>query len=65
MKLIYYITILIGLGLVLLAGCSDAPVARTNCWSAPQVSASTKGTGLGSGLVTDEQVSAADVQPCE
>lgn len=65
MRSIYYITNLTGLCLVLLAGCSDAPVARTNCWSVPQVSASTKGTGLGPNFVTGEQPAVPDAPPCK
>lgn len=33
MKSIYYITLLIGAGCLGLAGCAEAPIARTNCWT--------------------------------
>lgn len=45
MKSIFYITKLLGLATLGLAGCAETPIARTNCWSAAgtPVATSTQG----------------------
>lgn len=44
MKSICYINLIIGLGLLGLSGCAEAPIAKTNCWlTAAQANASSKG----------------------
>lgn len=44
MKSICYINLIIGLGLVALSGCAEAPIAKTNCWvAATQTTASSTG----------------------
>lgn len=46
MKSILYITLIIGIPAILLSGCAEPRIARTNCWStAPaNASVSTKGS---------------------
>lgn len=44
MKSVYYIRTIIGIGLLALSGCAEAPIAKTNCWvAATQTTASSTG----------------------
>lgn len=67
MKLIYYITLIIGLGCSGLAGCTGVPIAKTNCWATAgsTVTTSTKGASPNAGLVSRGNTSSLDVIPCE
>lgn len=66
MKLIYYITLLIGLGCSGLAGCTGAPITKTNCWATvgSTVTTSTMGTSADAGLVSRTATTNLDVIPC-
>ncbi len=66
MKSIYYITLIIGLGFLPLAGCTGVPIAKTNCWATPgsTVTTSTKGASPDAGLVSRGNTSSLDVIPC-
>ena len=66
MKLIYYITFLIGLSPLILTGCAEAPIAKTNCWSGAgtTVTTSTKGASPDLGIVSQAAPSGLDVIPC-
>ena len=66
MKSIYYITLLIGLGSMVLTGCAEAPIAKTNCWSGAgtTVTPSTKGASENAGTVSRAETSGLDVIPC-
>ena len=67
MKSIYYITLIIGLGFLPLAGCTGVPIAKTNCWATAgsTVTTSTKGASPDAGLVSRGNTSSPDVIPCE
>lgn len=67
MKSIYYITLIIGLGFLPLAGCTGVPIAKTNCWATAgsTVTTSTKGASPHAGLVSRGNTSSLDVIPCE
>ena len=66
MKSIYYITLIIGLGFLPLAGCTGVPIAKTNCWATAgsTVTTSTKGASPDAGLVSRGNTSPVDVIPC-
>ena len=66
MKSIYYITLIIGLGCLPLAGCTGVPIAKTNCWATAgsTVTTSTKGASPDAGLVSRGNTSSLDVIPC-
>ena len=66
MKSTYYITLIIGLGFVPLAGCTGASIAKTNCWATAgsTVTTSTKGESPDAGLVSRGNTSGLDVIPC-
>jgi hypothetical protein len=66
MKSIYYITLIIGLGFLPLAGCTGVPIAKTNCWATAgsNVTTSTKGASPDVGLVSRSNTSGLDVIPC-
>jgi hypothetical protein len=67
MKSVYYITLIIGLGFLPLAGCSGVPTAKTNCWATAgsTVTTSTMGASPDAGLVSRGNTSGLDVIPCE
>jgi hypothetical protein len=67
MKSIYYITLIIGLGFLPLAGCTGVPIAKTNCWATAgsTVTTSTMGASPDAGLVSRGNTSSLDVIPCE
>ena len=67
MKSIYYITLIIGLGCLGLAGCTGVPIAKTNCWATAgsTVTTSTKGARPDAALVSRGNTSGLDVIPCE
>jgi hypothetical protein len=67
MKSIYYITLIIGLGFLPLAGCTGVPIAKTNCWATAgsNVTTSTMGASPDAGLVSRGNTSVLDVIPCE
>ena len=67
MKSIYYITLIIGLGFLPLAGCTGVPIAKTNCWATAgsNVTTSTMGASQDAGLVSRGNTSVLDVIPCE
>lgn len=66
MKSVYYITFIIGLGFLPLAGCTGVPIAKTNCWATAgsTVTTSTKGASPDAGLVSRGNTSPVDVIPC-
>ena len=66
MKSIYYITLIIGLGFLPLAGCTGVPIAKTNCWATAgsTVTTSTKGASSDAGIVSRGHTSPVDVIPC-
>jgi hypothetical protein len=66
MKSIYYITLIIGLGFLPLAGCTGVPIAKTNCWATAgsTVTTSTMGASPDAGLVSRGNTSSLDVIPC-
>ena len=66
MKSIYYITILIGIGSLGLAGCAEVPITKTNCWATAgsTVTTSTMGASPDAGLVSRGNTSPVDVIPC-
>lgn len=66
MKSMFYITYLIGVSLLTLAGCTEAPIARTNCWSTADstVTASTKGASQEDKRVLLQGRPGLDVIPC-
>ena len=66
MKSIYYITLIIGLGCLGLAGCADVPIAKANCWASAgsTVTTSTMGASPDAGLVSRSNTSGLDVIPC-
>ena len=66
MKSIYYITLIIGLGFLPLAGCTGVPIAKTNCWATAgsTVTTSTMGASPDAGLVSRGNTSVLDVIPC-
>jgi hypothetical protein len=66
MKSVYYITLIIGLGFLPLAGCTGVPIAKTNCWAiaASTVTTSTMGTSASSGIVSRAVTPVLDVIPC-
>lgn len=66
MRSIIYITFLIGLSSVTLAGCAEVPIAKTNCWASAgsTVTTSTKGASPDAGLVSRASTSNLDVVPC-
>lgn len=59
MKSNSYIRYIIGIPLMLLAGCAEPRIAKTNCWSAAatDTTASTKGSSSIAGA-------GSDVAPC-
>lgn len=59
MKSICYITMIIGIPALLLAGCTEPQVARTNCWSSA-ASTTTVSTMGSSPLLGNE----GDAAPC-
>jgi hypothetical protein len=67
MRSIYYITLLIGVGCAGLAGCTEVPITKTNCWATAgsTVTTSTKGASPDAGLVSRGNASSLDVIPCE
>jgi len=67
MKSEYYITLIIGLGFLPLAGCTGVPIAKTNCWATAgsNVTTSTMGASPDAGLVSRGNTSVLDVIPCE
>ena len=73
MKSIYYITILmrsisgaVVLGAsAVLAGCAEVPIAKTNCWTPPTVTASTRGMAPGAVPAVLPEAPVSDVQPCK
>lgn len=67
MRSISYITLIIGLGFLPLAGCTGVPIAKTNCWATAgsTVTTSTKGASPDAGLVSRGNTSSLDVIPCE
>ena len=67
MKSIYYITLIIGLGFLGLAGCTGVPITKTNCWvsAGTTVTTSTMGASPDAGLVSRDNTSGLDVIPCE
>ena len=67
MKSIYYITLIIGIGFLPLAGCTGVPIAKTNCWATAgsTVTTSTMGASPDAGLVSRGNTSSLDVIPCE
>jgi hypothetical protein len=66
MKSIYYITLIIGLGFLPLAGCTGVPIAKTNCWATAgsTVTTSTMGASPDAELVSRGNTSSLDVIPC-
>ena len=66
MRSIYYITLLIGVGCAGLAGCTEAPITKTNCWATAgsTVTTSTKGASPDAGLVSRGNTSGLDVIAC-
>lgn len=50
----------------LLAGCGEAPIAKTNCWASAgtTVTSSTKGASPDAGVVARAETSGLDVIPC-
>ena len=66
MKSLYYITLIIGLGFLGLAGCTGVPIAKTNCWAraGTTVTTSTMGASPDAGLVSRGNTSSLDVIPC-
>lgn len=52
MKSIYYIRTIIGLAFLGLSACTDAPIAKTNCWAA-----GSQTTGASAGTVSRAAVS--------
>ena len=66
MKSIYYITLIIGIGFLPLAGCTGVPIAKTNCWATAgsTVTTSTMGASPDAGLVSRGNTSVLDVIPC-
>ena len=66
MKSMHYITLIIGLGFLPLAGCTGVPIAKTNCWATAgsTVTTSTKGASPDAGLVSRGNTSSLDVIPC-
>jgi hypothetical protein len=66
MKSKYYITLIIGLGFLPLAGCTGVPIAKTNCWATAgsTVTTSTMGASPDAGLVSRGKTSSLDVIPC-
>lgn len=66
MKSIIYITYLIGFCSLALAGCTEAPIARTNCWSTAgsTVTASTKDASPEHLRGSDFGKPGLDVFPC-
>ena len=66
MKSIYYITLLIRLGSMVLTGFAEAPIAKTNCWSGAGTTGtpSTKGASENAGTVSRAETSGLDVIPC-
>ena len=67
MKSIYYITIIIGVGLLSLSSCTGVPIAKTNCWAnaGSTVTTSTMGTSAPSGVVSRAATPVLDVIPCQ
>lgn len=67
MKSVYYITLIIGVGFMPIAGCTGVPIAKTNCWAiaGSTVTTSTKGASPDAGLVSRGNTSGLDVIPCE
>lgn len=67
MKSTYYITLIIGLGFLPLAGCTGVPIAKTNCWATAgsTVTTSTMGASPDAGLVSRGNTSSLDAIPCE
>ena len=65
MRLIYYIRYITGLGLLALAACAETPIAKTNCWTPPTVTASTRGMAPGAVAIAPLEAPAPDVQPCK
>jgi len=66
MKSVYYITLIIVLGFLPIAGCTGMPIAKTNCWATAgsTVTTSTKGASPDAGLVSRGNTSSLDVIPC-
>ena len=65
MRLIYYIRYITGLGLLALAACAETPIAKTNCWTPPTVTASTRGMAPGAVPVVLPEAPVPDVQACK
>lgn len=51
---------------MVLTGCAEAPIAKTNCWSGAgtTVTPSTKGASENAGTVSRAETSGLDVIPC-
>lgn len=66
MKSVYYITLIIGLGVLPLTGCTGVPIAKTNCWATAgsTVTTSTMGASPDASLVSRGNTSSLDVIPC-
>lgn len=54
-----------GLGLLALAACSETPIAKTNCWTPPTVTASTRGTAPGALPAVLPEAPVSNVPPCK
>lgn len=67
MKSIYYINLIIGLGCLALAGCAEAPIAKTNCWVAATQSTapSTAIVSRAAGAPSDLAAGSDDAASCE
>lgn len=65
MRSTYYIRNITGLGLLALAACAETPIAKTNCWTPPTVTASARGMAPGALPVAPPEAPVSDVQPCK
>lgn len=61
----YDIRRITGLGLLALAACAGTPIAKTNCWTPPTVTASTRGMAPGAVPAVLPEAPVPDVQPCK
>jgi hypothetical protein len=67
MRSISYITLIIGLACLGLAGCAETPIAKTNCWASAgaKITPSSKGALPDPGHVSPAVSSATDDTFCE
>lgn len=67
MKSLYYIRTIIGVGCLVLSGCAEVPIAKTNCWvAATQTTASSAGiVSRAAGAPSDLSAGSDDAANCE